>query len=154
MAVRVAGVEVQDAAGARWYAPIRLRVLFDVVRPLADDVEWELSYLISDKFPELDQVLARTLVGPLSNTGTFATMVEAEASPDYTRMQRADFPLGAIVLRGLYRGREFFRVGYFIHNVYPPGDPDVYSWPPRLAKVTRTIFAAEPHVRLLDIDWD
>jgi histone chaperone ASF1 len=79
--------------------------------------------------------------------------------PDASKIP-ADDLLGVtvVLLTCSYRGAEFIRVGYYVHNelerngeAVSPGEPVAAE---ELSKIRRTILADKPRVTTFQIKWD
>ncbi len=102
---------------ARFGDPYYLKVTFECIAPLPDDVEWKLLYVSSPVHTDLDQELDECCIGPVPvgvNAFTF------EADPPDPRVIPKDDVLGvaALILTGSYRNQEFVRVGYYQNTEY------------------------------------
>jgi len=75
--------------------------------------------------------------------------------PDHTKIPADDLiGVTAIILSILYKGQEFFRIGYYVYNSYT--DPELMENPPQeipIDKVLRNILADKPRVTRFDIKW-
>lgn len=61
----------------------------------------------------------------------------------------------AILLTCSYNAQEFFRVGYYVNNLYE--DPEMNENPPAepdIAKLIRHILVEKPRVTKFQIEWD
>ena len=61
----------------------------------------------------------------------------------------------AIILSTSYKGKEFFRIGYYVYNNYV--DPVLLETPPEAIKldaVYRNIFVDKPRITRFNLDWD
>ena len=76
--------------------------------------------------------------------------------PDYTKIPEEDI-LGvtAIILTCSYNNQEFFRVGYYLNNIY--NDEELALDPPEkvvIEKVYRYILHDKPRITKFNINWD
>lgn len=76
--------------------------------------------------------------------------------PDYTKIPEKDI-LGvtAILLTCSYNNQEFFRVGYYVNNVYD--NEEMMITPPetvQIDKVVRSILSDKPRITKFNINWD
>ena len=61
----------------------------------------------------------------------------------------------AILLTCSYHNQEFFRVGYYVNNLYE--DPELNENPPaepEISKLVRHILVEKPRVPKFQIEWD
>ena len=76
-------------------------------------------------------------------------------APDYSKIQAEDLvEITAILLTASYKGQEFFRVGYYLCNLYE--DPVLLENPPEkpiMEKLVRCKLVQEPRVTRFQIDW-
>jgi len=133
--------------------PYKLKVTFDCISPLQDDVEWKLIFVSSPENEALDQELDDCLVGPVPqgiNSFEFSG-----ASPDPKKIPQEDvLGVAALILTGAYRDQEFVRVGYYQFTEYdnalqretPPDLPD-------FERLVRDL-SSKPRVTRFHIKWD
>ncbi|KAL4488464.1 hypothetical protein ABPG72_013032 [Tetrahymena utriculariae] len=135
-------------------SPFKLDVTFECIKPIPDDIEWQLIYIGSAKDEKYDQVLDKFSISSLDQ-GVLQFTIETNA-PDHTKIPNKDDLLGvtAIILTVSYHNQEFFRVGYYVYNQYT--DPElIANDPPQILidKVERSILHTQPRITHFNIRW-
>jgi len=131
---------------APWATPLAFEVTFECERALPDDVEWAMVYVGSADDSRHDQVLAEVDIGPVP-VGTSRFVLSGDP-PDAARIPEGDvLGVTVVLLTCAYRGAEFLKIGYYVHNACPEGEV------PAPHTVTRTILADQPRVTRVDVDW-
>eukprot|EP00026_Physarum_polycephalum_P016934 Phypoly_transcript_17984.p1 GENE.Phypoly_transcript_17984~~Phypoly_transcript_17984.p1 ORF type:complete len:208 (+),score=32.54 Phypoly_transcript_17984:72-626(+) len=135
--------------------PLQFEITYECITDLQEDLEWKVVYVGSAESEAHDQVLDSILLGPVRvGVSNFVLQVDP---PDSSRIPKQDL-LGvtAILLMGLYKSRDFIRVGYFVNNEY--AEEELRLNPPEgevdLTKVVRNILAEKPRVTRFPIPWD
>ncbi|KAG8942953.1 Histone chaperone asf1 [Tulasnella sp. 424] len=101
----------------RFLDPYKLRVTFECISPLSDDLEWKLIYVYSPGKDECEQELDNCLVGPVP-IGITSFDFESGA-PDPTRIPDNDvLGVAALILTASYKDQEFIRMGYYQNTEY------------------------------------
>ena len=137
---------------ADFLAPYHLKVTFECIAPLKDDLEWRLIYVSSSGREELDQELDDCLVGPVP-VGVNAFEFEG-SPPDPSKIPTEDvLGVAALILTGSYREQEFVRVGYYQNTEYKD-EIDRENPPPQVAleRLVRDI-STKPRVTRFQIKW-
>ena len=83
------------------------------------------------------------------------SILQTEA-PDPSKIPEGEL-LGvtALILSSFYRGKEFFRIGYYVYNNYT--DPEILENPPEKVKIDavyRNILADKPRITRFEVDWE
>ena len=138
----------------KFFSALKFEIVFECLTELKNDIEWKLIYIGKADDTSFDQELESLLIGPLQ-IGQMKFDFEAEG-PDFKKIPKEDL-LGvtAIILTCSYKNQEFFRVGYYVNNVYtdeklllsPPEEPE-------LDKITRYILHDKPRITKFNINWD
>jgi histone chaperone ASF1 len=153
--VRILEVKVHDNPAA-FTQPFKFEIEFESVHDLSSDLEFKVIYVGSSESKDRDQVLDEIEVGPVSK-GTMRFVMEAPA-PDVSRIPNDEL-LGvtALLISCCYRGQEFARVGYYVHNEYDEAHAEWNVLPPEkpvLDCVRRNIMVQEPRHTVFKIhDW-
>eukprot|EP01088_Endostelium_zonatum_P012049 TRINITY_DN26212_c0_g1_i1.p1 TRINITY_DN26212_c0_g1~~TRINITY_DN26212_c0_g1_i1.p1 ORF type:complete len:152 (-),score=23.56 TRINITY_DN26212_c0_g1_i1:33-488(-) len=127
---------------------------FECKNDLKEDIEWRLVYVGSSASEKDDQILESVLVGPIIS-GTSQFILKAPP-PDPSKIPNEDLiGVTVILLRCLYKNREFLRTGFYVNNEYE-GVPEGEAVPEPVdySKITRTILSSTPMVTPFPIDWD
>jgi len=139
---------------ARFLDPFSFDITFECLTPLEDDIEFKLIYIGCASDEKYDQVLDTVVLGPLQY-GTMKFTFEAN-SPTVDLIP-PDEILGitAALVTCSFREQEFFRVGYYVSNMYT--DPQLIENPPtnvQLELLQRSILAENPRITRFAIDWE
>lgn len=117
-------------------------IMFECVSPITDDIEWTLTYVGSPENPSSDQVLETILLGPVQ-VGVSKFVLQSNP-PNISKIPTNDvLGMTAAILSASYRGEEFFRVGYFVHNYEDEGED-----------VNRHILDHCPTIKTRCIQWN
>ena len=120
-----------------------------------EELEWKLIYVGSSENQKYDQVLDSILVGPVP-IGISKFIFQAPA-PNPDLIPVADI-VGAtvILLVGLYKDKEFIKIGYYVNSDYGTNEELTLNPPnpPRIDLLQRNILSDKPIVTRLDIPWD
>ncbi|KAK8834716.1 Histone chaperone asf1 [Tritrichomonas musculus] len=82
-------------------------------------MKWEVDFVAS--LHEYDQVLASTLVGPISvGINRFALRADP---PKLDDLPSDEVKLAALLVKAFYNDQEFYRIGYMVAHDYPPDIP-------------------------------
>jgi histone chaperone ASF1 len=139
--------------------PFQFEITFESLAPLADDLDWKVTYVGSAEDSSMDQILDEVCVGPIP-LGVNKFVLQADA-PDVSRIPGADI-LGVtvVLVTCSYREAEFCRVGYYVYNEYDgqeidpeTNEPLPIVGPIDVSRVTRQILADKPRVTRFPIDW-
>ena len=122
---------------------------------IKEEVEWKLVYIGSAGEESCDQTLDSILVGPIP-VGTSKFVFSAPA-PNADLIPEADLVGATVVLLiGLYKEREFLRIGYYVNVDY--GNNEAFNLqppsPPKVDLLQRNVLADKPIVTKFDIPWD
>ena len=93
---------------------------------------------------------------PVKSVGSLSFEMTPEA-PNYLKIPSIDDLLGvsALLVCAFYRGKEFFRCSYFVHNSYAEEIHEDFTKENfDINKVFRTIYAEKPRVTLMEVDWN
>lgn len=132
----------------------RFEIIFEVLEPLKEVIEWKLIYIGSSQDKRFDQELESIEIGPLQ-MGSMKFEFDSEG-PDMSKVPEEErVGVTAILLLCTYKSQEFFRCGYYINNIYdceelienPPEKPLV-------SRLQRIIQADQPRITIFNIDWD
>lgn len=131
-----------------------MEVVFECLEPLQEDLEWRMIYVGTAENNDLDQELDCIALGPVQR-GALKFVFHAPA-PDFSKIPQEDIHgITVVLLTGSYRGQEFIRIGWYVHNLYteqelqdnPPDEPQI-------DKMHRVILTDDPRVTRFNIDWD
>nr|XP_027198028.1 leucine--tRNA ligase, cytoplasmic-like [Dermatophagoides pteronyssinus] len=152
--VSIINVELKNANPAPLDTPFVFEVTFRAHEDVPAPLQWQLLYVGSPDSKEFDVSLESFELGPLQR-GTMKFTFEA-AAPDFARVDR-EYVHGCtvVLLEVSYRGQEFTRVGWFVHNSYldaalendPPDEP-------QLDAMQRFVVVDQPRVTKFQIDWE
>ncbi|EZG43949.1 histone chaperone ASF1 [Gregarina niphandrodes] len=134
--------------------PFRIEVSFQCREDLTLPLVWRLIYVGSPDDKSKDQELECAEIGPLKK-GSLRFTLEADP-PDFTKIDDDDVHGSTVVLlEASYRGQEFIRIGWYVHNTYV--DPVLQEDPPDvpvLEKMVRWVVVDEPRVTRFQIKWE
>ena len=151
-AVRVTHINISPNP-AGFLEPLKLEVLFEVLAPLSDVLEFTISYVASPEDDSKDIELDSLCVGPLKMG---PSRIEFSVDPPAVALIPREDLLGVTVIlfSCRYLEQEFLRIGYFVNTEYSSpllneAPPD----PPLPETLTRTILSDQPRVTRIPIDW-
>lgn len=134
---------------------LKFEIVFECMAELKNDIEWKLIYIGKADDPSFDQELGSVLIGPLQ-VGQMKFEFEADVVPDYKKIPKEDvIGVTAIILTCSYNNQEFFRVGYYVNNIYQ--DQELNDNPPediQIDKITRYILSDKPRITKFNINWE
>jgi histone chaperone ASF1 len=131
----------------------RFEIVFECLAELKSDIEWKLIYIGKADDTSFDQELDSVLIGPLQ-VGQMKFDFEADA-PDWKKIPKEDLiGVTAIILTCSYTNQEFFRVGYYINNVYGDDILALDNEEIDIEKVNRYILHDKPRITKFNINWD
>lgn len=135
--------------------PFAFEIIFEVLSPLENALEWKMIYIGNAEDSSFDQTLEIIEIdGPL-NLGTMKFEFIGEA-PDIKKIPESEvLGVTAIVLCCSYNGQEFFRCGYYLNNSYDNEKMNL-SPPERIMveHIIRSVLADKPRITRFDVDWD
>eukprot|EP01084_Bolivina_argentea_P071447 129892_1 len=142
---------------AKFTTNFKFQITFDCVAPgVQEELEWKLVYVGCADNESKDQKLDEILVGPV-RIGKNRFHFEAPP-PDPTIIPKEDLlDVTVILLTCSYKGREFIRIGYYVHNEYEEDidklmENDDFVIDPN--KIQRNILSDKPRVTRFNIPWD
>jgi len=155
MAVTVLRVDLLGENPTSYLSPFRFEITYECIQPLANDLEWKLTYVGSADDEKFDQVLDCIVVGPVG-VGLCKFTFEAEC-PDSAQIPASEvIGVTCVLLTGSYQKSEFVRYGYFVNNEYdslelrdPANAPPI----PDFTRIRREILADKPRITRYPIDW-
>ena len=134
--------------------PFQFEITFECLKPLADDLEWIVTYVGCAESEKYDQELESILVGPVP-VGMNKFVFQAD-SPDVSLIPPQDvLGVTVVLITCSYKGKEFIRVGYYVNNSYT--EPELEEIPPErpiVEKLQREILAEKPRVTRFLIVWE
>ena len=142
---------------------INFEVTFTALDPLPCPLSWKIIYVGSALSEDFDQTLQEFDIGPIEQNSTLKFDISC-GNPDQTKIPRNELlcnfclilGVTALLLTASYRGQEFIRVGYYVHNqIREELTQDPFSMPLEdlLPKIRRTIISDKPRVTKFNIDW-
>lgn len=138
----------------KFTSQLKFEIVFECLAELKNDIEWKLIYIGKSDDISYDQELDSVLIGPLQ-VGQMKFDFEADC-PDYTKIPKEEvIGVTAIILTCSYNNQEFFRVGYYLNNIY--NDEELALNPPEdilIDKVYRYILHDKPRITKFNINWD
>ncbi|KRX02919.1 Histone chaperone, ASF1-like protein [Pseudocohnilembus persalinus] len=153
--INIQNVEVQNNP-CMFSDPFQLQITFESTTQILEEdcIDWTLIYVASAKDEKSDIILDKFSMGPIDE-GVMQFVLESEA-PDPKKIPSKEDLMGitAIILSVSYKNQEFFRVGYYLYNVYV--DQELLENDPEevvIEKVQRQILANKPRITRFDIDW-
>lgn len=134
---------------------LNFEIIFECLAELKNDIEWKLIYIGKADDPTCDQELGSVLIGPLQ-IGQMKFDFEADVFPNFSKIPKEDvLGVTAIILTCSYLNQEFFRVGYYVNNIY--SEQELNENPPEdiiIDKVMRYILSDKPRITKFNISWD
>ena len=102
---------------------INFEVTFTALEALQFPISWKIIYVGSAISEDYDQTLEEFDIDPIENSSTLKFDISC-SNPDANKIPRNELlctfsiMLGvtALILTASYRGQEFIRVGYYVHN--------------------------------------
>eukprot|EP01023_Acetabularia_acetabulum_P064850 TRINITY_DN8511_c0_g1_i10.p2 TRINITY_DN8511_c0_g1~~TRINITY_DN8511_c0_g1_i10.p2 ORF type:complete len:189 (-),score=20.35 TRINITY_DN8511_c0_g1_i10:32-547(-) len=152
-AVNVTGIRVLENPAA-FSDPLRFEIQYDCHQDLQDDLEWKILYIGSTESERYDQVLEDVCVGPVTS-GTFKFQLEADAPDPNVIPQEELLGVTAILLMGLYKDKEFVRVGFIVNIEY--NEEELQENPPetpQFHKLVRNILVNNPRITRFAVEFD
>lgn len=136
----------------KFTSPFNFEIVFECLSELKNDIEWKLIYIGKADDTSFDQELESLLIGPLQ-IGQMKFDLDAE-KPDDKKIPKEDLlGITAIILTCAYNNQEFFRVGYYVNNVYldelPENNEEI-----SVEKIERYILHDKPRITKFNISWD
>ncbi len=125
------------------------------------DIEWKIIYIGSAEDESYDQILDSVEIGPLQ-VGSMKFMLEVEyilkqaPAPDFNKIPEKDLiGVTAILLTCSYNNQEFFRVGYYVNNIYDNDEMNL-NLPEKVLidRLVRNILSDKPRITKFNINWD
>ena len=126
------------------------------------EIDWKVTYIGSTTNNKFDQILDSFSIGPL-DVGVMQFMISVELivikanAPDPQKIPTIADLLGstAIFISVEFKGKEFFRVGYYVNNEFM--NPEFNENPPSnidVSQIQRSILIEKPVVTTHDIEWE
>lgn len=138
----------------RFTSPFKFEIMFECLAELKEDIEWKLIYVGKADDPSYDQELDSVLIGPLQ-LGQMKFDFDTDG-PNIQKIPKEEvLGVTAIIITCSYKNQEFFRVGYYINNVYD--DESLSADPPeepQYEKIKRLILHNKPRITKFNINWD
>mmetsp|Transcript_24273 Transcript_24273/g.30883 ORF Transcript_24273/g.30883 Transcript_24273/m.30883 type:complete len:154 (-) Transcript_24273:114-575(-) len=135
-------------------SPISFEITFQSDVNLDEDVEFKIIYVGAAENTEHDQLLEEISLGPIQE-GVSKFLFRAPP-PDIEKIPKSDvLGVTVILLMAAYKGKDFYRVGYYVNNDYT--DEELKENPPAtpiIDKITRNILLDKPRVTRWQIEWD
>ena len=151
--INVTNVRVLDNPSL-FAAPFKFEITFECLNEIPGDIEWKIVYVGSSETSDFDQVLDTVVLGPLQ-TGAMRFVFQADP-PNPNKIPKEELVgITAVILTCAYLNQEFFRIGYYLNNVYTDQEL-VENMPaePILDKLQRTILTDKPRISRFPIDWN
>ncbi|KAI0984908.1 hypothetical protein GJ496_009676 [Pomphorhynchus laevis] len=133
---------------------LKFEVHFECIEPVKEAIEFKVVYVGKADDNQYDQELDKVELDDVP-VGMFKFTLECSA-PDSGKIPPDDL-LGVtvILICGSYKGKEFVRVGYYVHVTYEDQalieDPPLF---PVYEKLTRQLMVDAPRVTHFAIPWD
>ena len=152
--VTITNAEIKNANPSTLFTPFILEITFRCTEDLQVPLVWKLIYVGSPESKEYDQLLEQFEIGPIRK-GTVKFNFQAEA-PNFKLVDKEYIHGTTILLLEVsYKGQEFIRIGWYIHNAYT--DPVLEDDPPEevnLQLMQRYIVVDQPRLTKFSIDWN
>eukprot|EP00916_Digyalum_oweni_P000455 GHVL01000802.1.p1 GENE.GHVL01000802.1~~GHVL01000802.1.p1 ORF type:complete len:252 (+),score=102.58 GHVL01000802.1:50-805(+) len=151
--VNVTDVQSDNAEGDL-SIPFTFQITFECTEELKEDIQWKLTYVGCPEKKEYDQELEDVMLGPLQ-VGVMKFSLTTPP-PDYTKVPQNDLVgVTCILITGIYRDKEFIRIGYYVNIEY--NNQEMQLTPPEIpdyTKLIRRIVTDSPRVTKFVINWD
>lgn len=152
-AINITNVRVLSNT-AMFSESFNFEITFECLSEITGDIEWKIIYIGSSEDSKYDQTLDTVVLGPLQ-PGAMRFVFEA-AAPDWLKIPKEELiGITAIILTCSYRDQEFFRIGYYVNNLY--NDPELMEnlpSEPCIEKIQRTILTDKPRISRFHINWE
>ena len=136
-----------------FHSPFWFEISFECNEALADDLEWEISY-IGWAEREFDQILDSVLVDPVP-AGRHMFIFQADAPNPSLILETDALGVTMAFITCSYHRQEFIRVGYNTNSGHL--SRELYKNPPlkpHFSQLQWNILASNPLVNCFHIDWD
>jgi len=134
--------------------PLKLEIQFEAYEDIAEEVDWELSFVGTDGKVEHDQELDSLTIGPIK-AGVHRFTFDAPA-PNLEKLSSDDLmDVTLLQLQVKYKEQPFIHISWFVAHRYT--DPELIENPPStpiIAKMERMIITDDVRVTTFAIKWD